>query len=182
MAARTWVGLDFGWTDPSAAVRVEFMPAIKTIYIAREAYGSGVSYDLMPEFLDAVVRNRGDLVWADSSAPGAIDLLESRGHGVRKVNKARSTIQKDLMFMQQYKILIDPDCENCIREFGLYSFPVDKLTGERILGVNPVDKFNHACDAARYALFEEINDASQGSEERWDGGVFRINLWPKRYY
>jgi phage terminase large subunit len=179
--ARISYGLDFGFTDPSALLKVLFMPSAKIIHIAAEAYGSGVSYDQMPEFLDQVVRHRGALVWADSSAPGTIELLESRGHGVRKVKK--NTIQKDLIWMNQFKILIDPSCVNTIREFGLYSYPVDRLTGERMEGLNPVDKFNHCADACRYALTDEIANSDGGGGERWDnGGVFRVNLWgPRRY-
>jgi phage terminase large subunit len=133
--ARIHYGLDFGHTDPSAAIKVLFMPKAKIIYIAAEAYGSGISYDQMPEFLDLVVRNRGDLVWADSSAPGTIELLESRGHGVRKVRK--NQVQKDLIWMNQHKIWIDPSCVNTAREFWPVLFSRRQIDGRKTGRVEP---------------------------------------------
>jgi phage terminase large subunit len=166
-------GLDFGYNDPTAAVRCHFLPELKTIYIAAEAYASGVTFDMLPEFLDLVVARRGDLVWADSASPGAIQLLESRGHGVRGVKKGKGSVQDGVQRMMNYKLLIDPDCENVRREVHSYSWPTDRLTGTVITGLNPVGGADHTIDAIRYATTNVLSDDTPDD----DGGVLRLRLW-----
>ena len=48
------------------------------------------------------------------------------------------------------KIIVHPRCKHTADEFRLYSYKVDKTTGE-VLSVF-VDKNNHAIDGIRYAL------------------------------
>jgi phage terminase large subunit len=166
-------GLDFGYNDPTAAVRCYFLPESRTIYVAAEAYASGVTFDMLPEFLDLVVHRRGDLVWADSASPGAIQLLESRGHGVRGVKKGKGSVRDGVQRLQNYKLLVDPDCPETQRELHAYSWPVDRLTGLVIAGMNPVGGADHCVDAIRYSTTNVLTDDALDD----DGGVFRIKLW-----
>jgi phage terminase large subunit len=53
--------------------------------------------------------------------------------------------------MKSYReIVIHPRCKGTLREFDLYSFKVDRLSGD-ILPVI-VDAHNHYIDATRYAI------------------------------
>ena len=55
------------------------------------------------------------------------------------------------------KVVIHPRCRHAAEEFKLYSYKVDKVTGE----VLPVilDKWNHVIDAVRYSLDGYITSA-----------------------
>ena len=46
--------------------------------------------------------------------------------------------------------MIHPDCEQTAREFRLYSYKVDRLSGD--IRPDIVDAHNHYIDALRYAL------------------------------
>jgi phage terminase large subunit len=128
---------------------------------------------MLPDFLDLVVRRRGDLIWADSASPGAIQLLEARGHGVRGVRKSKGSVQDGVRRMMNYKLLVDPDCVESARELHAYSWPVDRLTGLVITGMNPVGGTDHCIDAIRYATSNVLNDDALDD----DGGVLRLKLW-----
>ena len=155
-------------------MRCHFLPELKTIYIAAEAYASGVTFDMLPEFLDLVVARRGDLVWAEQRvaggdpAPGEPRARRSRGE------EGKGSVQDGVQRMMNYKLLIDPDCENVRREVHSYSWPTDRLTGTVITGLNPVGGGDHLVNAIRYASTNVLDDDA-GFDD--DGGVFRIKLW-----
>lgn len=48
------------------------------------------------------------------------------------------------------KVVIHPRCEHTAREFRLYSYKTDRLSGD-VLPV-PLDAHNHYIDAVRYAI------------------------------
>ena len=54
--------------------------------------------------------------------------------------------------LQDYKIIINPNCEHTIIEFSNYCWDTDSKTGQ-ILD-KPTDDYNHCIDAIRYAIEE----------------------------
>ena len=170
-------GLDFGFsTDPSFVVKVYVLPDTRQIYIAAEASGR-VTMDQLPGLVAAVVRDPGDLVRADSSQPGTIEFLQSRGFGVAPARKGPHSVREGIVFLQGFELVIDPDCEQMREEARLYSWPVDRLTGQVVPGVNPIDANNHGFDATRYAVEDLITDAPLADD---DGGVMLLQLWKPR--
>ena len=59
--------------------------------------------------------------------------------------------------LQDYKIIVHPRCQNTIVELSNYCWAKDELT-DRFVN-KPVDDFNHALDALRYAC-EDIGAES----------------------
>ena len=59
------------------------------------------------------------------------------------------------------KVVIHPDCEQTAREFRLYSYKVDRQSGD----IQPVivDANNHYIDALRYALGPMIRKRHDGA-------------------
>jgi phage terminase large subunit len=172
MSAAPLYGLDFGYNDPSACVRCYFLPEIKTIYVAAEAYASGVTFDMLPEFWIPLCFAAA-ISCGPTAPPPAPSNCSRRGHGVKGVRKSKGSVQDGVQRMQNYRWLIDPDCENARREFHGYSFPVDSLTGLVIPKMNPIDKANHCVDACRYATTNVLSD----DESDPHGGVFKFRLW-----
>jgi phage terminase large subunit len=166
-------GLDFGFsTDPSFIVKVYVLPDSR-IYIAAEASGR-VTMDQLPALIASVVRDPGDLIRADSSQPGTIEFLQSRGFGVTPARKGQGSVREGITFLQGFELVIDPDCEAMRNEARLYSWPTDRLSGQVIPGVNPVDANNHGFDALRYATEDLITDAPLAVD---DGGVMLLQMW-----
>ena len=127
-----------------------------------------------PSLLESVVHDRGDLVRADSSQPGTIEFLRSRGFGVVPARKGPGSVREGIQFLQGYQLVVDPTCEQMRNELRLYSWPTDRLTGMVIAGVNPIDSHNHLIDCARYACDDLIIDAPLEDD---DSGVLLLPTW-----
>ena len=54
-------------------------------------------------------------------------------------------------------IIIHPDCKETIKEFGLYSYKIDKRSGDILPVID--DKHNHHIDDIRYALYPLIKNS-----------------------
>jgi len=123
------------------------------LFISHEAGKVGLELDdtaqfitrYIPEFSNHVVR-------ADSARPESISFLKRQGiPNITGVKKGKGSVEDGIQFVRSFaEIVIHPRCKETIREFRLYSYKVDKRTGD-ILPVL-VDKDNHYVDALRYAI------------------------------
>lgn len=147
-----YYGLDYGFSqDPTAAVRCWVHD--DCLYIDAEAGGVGVELDdtaamvleKMPEAARHVIR-------ADSARPESTSYLRRNGlPRVESVEKWKGSVEDGIQFIRSFReVVIHPRCRNVAREFGLYSYKVDRLTGDVMPVV--VDANNHYIDAIRYAL------------------------------
>jgi len=150
--AGPYYGLDYGFAqDPTAGVEVWIDD--NTLYVYRESGDSGVELDDTPEMLRAdmpgIERHE---VRADSARPESSSHL--RRHGlprVTSVQKWQGSVEDGIKHMRSYReIVIHERCRNTAREARLYSYKVDRHTGE--IRPDVVDAHNHYMDAIRYAL------------------------------
>ena len=121
----------------------------KEIYVFDEMYKKGMTNEAIAE----EIINMGyakEQIRADSAEPKSIDRL--RALDIRRITKARKgkdSILNGIAFIQNFKIIIHPKCENFITEINNYIWDEDKF-GQKIN--KPIDEFNHLMDAMRYAL------------------------------
>ncbi|MDD9270229.1 PBSX family phage terminase large subunit [Paenibacillus sp. GCM10023248] len=149
-------GLDFGYTnDPSAFALVH--KDLKRIYIFDEHYEGALTNDKIAE----IIKKKGfskEKIIADSSEPKSID--EIRGYGINRIRAAEKgpdSVINGISYLQQYEIIVHKfKCPNVSVELSSYVWDQDK-TG-RFLN-RPIDDFNHAMDALRYAM-EQIRKGS----------------------
>ena len=168
-----YYGMDFGFgSDPSFVVKVFVFPQTKQIYIANEACGR-VTMDQLPHMVRSVTRVDGDQVKCDSSQPGTIEFLQSRGINAQPAKKGPGSVKSGILWLQGYEIIIDPNCEKMQEEAHLYSWMTDKLTNQALS--TPVDAFNHGWDATRYATEDVANDTALDDDDT--GGVLKLKLW-----
>ncbi|WAX22778.1 terminase large subunit [Pseudomonas phage Amjad_SA] len=145
-------GLDFGFAqDPTAAVRCWIHA--DCLWIEREAGQVGLELDDTAAFIGERIPSFGKhKVRADSARPESISFL--RRHGVpniEAVDKWPGSVEDGISHMRSYReIVIHARCKETQREFRLYSYKVDRLTGDVLTKV--MDAFNHYVDAIRYAL------------------------------
>jgi phage terminase large subunit len=90
-------------------------------------------------------------ITADSARPETISHVKK--HGFPRINaavKGPKSIEDGIEWLKNYDIIVHPRCKHTIDELTLYSYKVDKITGQ----VLPVleDKENHVIDALRYAV------------------------------
>ena len=143
-------GLDFGYVnDPSAFIAIVVNKSKKLIYIFDEMYKKGL---LNNEIAKELI-NKGyskEVIACDSAEQKSIEEL--RQHGLKRVKGARKgkdSIINGIQLIQQYKLIVHPNCINIQEELKNYTWQKDKLTKEYIN--KPIDSFNHLLDALRYA-------------------------------
>ena len=91
------------------------------------------------------------VIIADCAEQKSIE--EMRREGIIKIKpsvKGADSIIHGIQKLQQYEIIVHPDCEGIITEFQNYAWQKDKQSGEYIN--KPIDAFNHYIDALRYSL------------------------------
>lgn len=147
-----YFGADWGFAqDPTAAVRCWVND--ETLYVDYEAGKVGLEIDQTAQFLidrmpDVAMHNlRGD-----SARPETISYLKRHGlPRTESVKKWPGSVEDGIAHMRSYKaIVIHPRCTETVKETRLYSYKVDRLSGDIMPAV--VDAHNHYIDAVRYAV------------------------------
>lgn len=145
-------GGDFGYSqDPTAAVRCYIYG--DTLYVSHEAGGRAIELDAIGDAVCASIPAFEKHVsrW-DSASPGSISIITR--NGVPKAEGApkwQGSVDDGIRYLRSFReIVVHPRCINTIKEMRLYSYKVDRLTGD-ILAVL-VDANNHWIDAIRYAV------------------------------
>lgn len=145
------VGMDFGFqADPSVIVASLLNEEDKTIHIFKEWGAQGKTNQELIEVIKALGFSKSVIV-ADSAEMKSIEEIRRGGIGkIRPATKGPDSVRFGIQKLQNYKIIVHPDCQGVITEFENYSWKKDKQTGEYTN--EPVDMFNHFCDALRYSL------------------------------
>ncbi len=148
--ARFYHGADWGFAnDPTALVR--FFIEDEILYIDREAFGYGVEIDETPQLFDSIDTSRNWPIKGDCSRPETISYIKRSGFNIAAAAKWPGSVEDGIAHMLGYKkIIVHERCKHLAQEFRLYSYKVDKTTGD-ILPVI-VDAWNHGIDAIRYGL------------------------------
>ena len=145
-------GGDFGYAqDPTAAVRC-FING-DTLYVSHEAGGRGIELDAIGAKVNDAIPGYDQYVsrW-DSASPGSISILVRSGvPRAEGAPKWQGSVDDGIRYLRSFReIVIHPRCKATINEARLYSYKVDRLTGD-VLPVL-VDANNHDLDALRYAV------------------------------
>jgi len=147
-----YYGMDFGFAnDPTTAVEVWIHD--RGLYIRREAGKVKLELDDTAPYFKARMPNiERHVMRADSARPESISFLSRHGLPLAKgVKKWPGSVEDGVEHIKSYEqVYIHPDCQQTLREFRLYSYKVDRLTGD----ITPkiVDLHNHYIDAIRYAI------------------------------
>ena len=145
------IGLDFGYTnDPTALVAAIVNAEENRIYVFKEWGGTGLlNDDIAKNIIDFGFAK--SIIKADSAEQKSIDEIKRAGvlH-ISPCTKGQGSILQGIQKLQQYELIIHPDCKEILNELQNYAWEKDKQTNEYIN--KPIDKYNHYLDALRYAL------------------------------
>jgi phage terminase large subunit len=102
------------------------------------------------------------VIQADCARPESISYLKRKGlQRITGVKKWSGSVIDGIEFIKSFdKIVIHPQCENTISEFRLYSYKIDRRTGDILPDVE--DANNHIIDAIRYSLSTLIKKEHTG--------------------
>jgi phage terminase large subunit len=145
-------GLDYGFAnDPTAAVRCWVHD--DSLWIEQECGGVGIELDDTPALITGAMPDAyKHVIRADNARPESTSYLKR--HGLPRVESAAKwpgSIDDGIAHLRSYKeIVIHPRCTETIRETRLYSYKVDRQTGDIL--PKPVDLNNNYLDSLRYAL------------------------------
>ena len=162
------LGVDFGWTNPTAAVFVG-IDYDQNWYIIDELYRTKMTDDEAADIIRLKMGNRQfSTIVGDSAAPQSISTLQRKAIPIVGVNKAPTTgadgsmqdsivagisrVQQRLAILEHTGkpklYVVRENCPKTIAEFEMYSYPEKK--DDHNDSEKPIDEYNHAMDALRY--------------------------------
>lgn len=145
-------GLDFGFAnDPTTANRCWIHD--NRLWVEYEANKVELELDQTADFIkERIPGIEKYVIRADSARPESISYLKRNGlPRIEGVEKWQGSIEDGIQHLRSYKeIVVHPRCKETIRETRLYSYKVDRQTGDILPQV--VDAHNHHIDDIRYAL------------------------------
>ena len=146
-------GQDYGFSnDPSTLVKTSIDKENKVIYIQLCFYQTKLTTS---EILQLNKKFASDnLIVGDSAEPRLITEL-SRDCNVVPAIKGQGSITFGISLLQDYDLVITEDSTELIKELNNYCWLEKKSQ-------TPVDNFNHAIDALRYAVSYQLQNPNLG--------------------
>lgn len=162
---RIHLGADWGFAnDPTALIRFWITDhkdssgaEWQELWISHEAYGYRTELDELPQLFTPIPDVHKWPIKADCSRPETISYVgrhqapNGRGFQISAAEKWPGSVEDGIEHIKAFrKIHIHPRCKKVQEEARLYSYKVDRITGEVLPIV--VDAWNHGWDAIRYGL------------------------------
>ena len=147
--ARAVFGLDWGYSnDPTAFIAAIVDQDTKEIYIFDEHYQKA----MVNSEIASMIKYKGyakEQIIGDSSEPKSIEELKRAGiTRIKGAAKGKDSILNGIQFIQDFKLIVHPKCENTIIELSNYCWD----TKDGIAINKPIDAYNHLLDALRYSM------------------------------
>jgi phage terminase large subunit len=133
-------GLDFGYNNPSALVKVTENDS--DLYWKEEIYQSGLTTNDLIPMIKQIVKSH-EPVFCDSAEPDRIKDLQRAGIKAIAANK---NVKEGIDFIKSRKLYVHTQSANALKEIKSYKFATKQ---EGITEV-PLKLNDHAMDAGRY--------------------------------
>jgi len=140
-------GLDFGYNNPSALVKIYIQDGKAT---ARELlYQPGLTNTQLISEVNKVipVHNRARDMYADCAEPARIEEFYQAGYNIKPADKS---VKDGIDFCKSNVTGITKDSPNLIKEVRTYKYREDK---DGNVMEDPLPFNDHLCDAMRYAVY-----------------------------
>lgn len=145
---RTFIGIDFGYTnDPTAIVEVAYDR--QALYISEICYRTQM---LQQDIIRVLKQHPRTKVISESADPRLIEEIYRAGIDIHAVKKYPGSIEAGVAWMLQHPIRVTAHSTNVLKELHNYVYSQDK---EGKLLNTPVDAYNHAIDATRYVCMTQ---------------------------
>lgn len=142
------VGMDLGFVDPSAVIETLYDRTNKTIYVFGEFYKKGCQ---LSELANAIIdmNLKKVKIMVDAAEPRSREYFRNKGINAQPCIKGADSVKAGIMFLQDHRIIVHPNCPNFIVELENFSYIKSKKTGEWT--EDTTHEWSHAIDACRYA-------------------------------
>ena len=147
-----YYGMDFGFANDPTTAGKSWINGEK-LYVEYDAGSVGLELDDTADFfISRVPGIEKNIIRADSARPESISYL--RRHGlplIKSAAKGPGSIEDGVAFLKSFtEIVIHPRCIGTAIEARLYSYKIDRLSGDVLPVI--VDANNHYIDCLRYSL------------------------------
>ena len=145
-------GQDYGFSnDPSTLVETTIDTTNKIIYAKLHIYKTHLT---TTDLATLNHKNAGtNLIIGDNAEPRLISELKSKGCNI--VPCVKYAIKEGIALIQDYDLVIDESSTDLIKELNNYAWLEKKSE-------TPIDKYNHALDALRYAVTYQLVNPNRG--------------------
>jgi phage terminase large subunit len=147
----TFYGLDFGYTAPSALVKVEHHEGAN--YVQELIYESKLTVTDLCNRLRGLNLLRSDELFCDAAEPKTIEELRRQGFNAKAADK---DVWAGIMKVKSYPLFVTSGSGNMKRELQSYKWKTDS-SGNVAADEAPVKENDHSLDALRYAIFTKLN-------------------------
>lgn len=150
-------GLDWGFSaDPTALVHLVL--AHGEIWTDEVIYRTGMTNpDIAQAMKEAGLTGRDEIV-ADSAEPKSIAELNRMGYFIKPCKKGADSISNGIDILKRYTWNVTRRSAGLRKELLAYKWKTDR-NGD--MTNQPIDAFNHAIDAVRYAASETLGVRTQ---------------------
>ncbi len=148
-------GQDFGFSsDPTTLIETNIDASNKRIYVRQHIYQTGLQTS---HIFNLNVQFAGDsLIVADCAEPRLISELKAKGNNIVPTIKGAGSVTYGIALLQDYDLVIDEESIDLIKELNNYSWLERKSS-------TPIDNYNHAIDALRYAVAYQLENPNKGN-------------------
>ena len=149
-------GMDLGFSVDSTSL-VEVYQKDYTLYCKELLYRTMMTTTDIHRFLQE--QNLQEYIYIDSAEPRLIEELRRMGNMVRPTIKGQDSIRAGIDLLKRYKLVIDPQSDNLIREMRNYKWQEDR-TGKLLN--KPQQGNDHTIDSLRYATYNILSRPNYG--------------------
>jgi phage terminase large subunit len=142
-------GLDFGFDDPDALVKVAVDHKQKKIYVDEELFQNGLGTNQLGQVLLNRVGQNG-LIIADAAHKRLINDLYHLGLNIKRCKKGGGSVLRNINTVQGYTLIVTKRSKNVVKALRNYVWH-DKRSGV------PKNDFKHFPDAIGYAAMDLIS-------------------------
>jgi phage terminase large subunit len=147
-------GQDYGFSnDPSTLVETSIDKSRRIIYVRLHLYQAGLTTSELARLNRQFAQN--NLIVADNAEPRLINELKSQGLNIVPTIKGADSVKYGISLLQDYDMIIDENSVDLIKELNNYCWLEKKSE-------TPIDKYNHALDALRYAVSYQLANPNKG--------------------
>lgn len=147
-----YYGADWGFAnDPCVLTKSWVDSANNVLYVEKESWKVGLELDDIAAYWRHDIPEVGErTIRADCARPETISYVaRTAGLPIEAADKWTGCVEDGIAYLKKFvKIVIHTRCTRHQQEARLYSYKVDRLTGDVTTDI--VDKHNHCWDGTRY--------------------------------
>ena len=147
-------GQDYGFSnDPTTLVETSIDSVRKIIYVKLHLYKAGLITSEITRLNKTIAKD--GLIVGDCAEPRLINEMRMSGLNIVEAVKGQGSVTHGISLLQDYDLVIDPESIDLHKELNNYSWLETKSK-------TPIDKYNHAIDALRYAVTYQLENPNRG--------------------